>query len=85
MLFFYSRVTPLGGTATNVPKNVLLCTAVYNEQDRRRASDDERARKQYIPMVVYHTYIQRRAERSTATWQGTVLIEPRRAAVYNRV
>ena len=44
--FFYLRVTPWGGAATKYSnKNVLLCTAVYNQEERRRASDGRRARK----------------------------------------
>ena len=59
MLFFYSRVTPLGGTATNAPTKmyhcVLLCTT--NESGGRRAPAGEQESNTYrYEVAVYHTY-----------------------------
>ena len=48
--FFYLRVTPWGGAATKYSnKNVLLCTAVYNQLEHggRRATAGEQASNKY--------------------------------------
>ena len=69
------------------------CTAVlYNQQERRRASDGGRARKYLVihpGSGISISYVHRRTERSINTHsnqvRGTVLVVPATATVYNRV